>query len=85
MLGRTSSIDIPLFSGIITLKGGDTMEDESLSPDDKMEIMNLAWEMIKGYPGGGTTSEVQLERRTKLFDPAYKAIVETITEEGENS
>ena len=57
------------------------MEDEGLSPDDKIEAMNLAWEMIKGYPGGGTTSEAQLERRTKLFDQAYKAIVKTVFEE----
>ena len=57
------------------------MSNVSLLEEDRLESMNLAWEMIKSYPGGGATPEAQLERRTKLFDQAYKAIVKTVFED----
>jgi len=62
------------------------MPNESLLPEDKLEVMNLAWEMIKDYPSGtSTTPEGHLEKRTKLFDQAYKAIIKTVFEENQNS
>ena len=61
------------------------MGNESLSPEDRLEVMNLAWEMIKGASSmEDKTLESKIERTTKLFDQAYKAIAKTVFESVKN-
>ncbi len=57
------------------------MPNASLSPEDRLEVMNLAFEMIKESSSlEDKTLEAKLERKTKLFDQAYKAIAKTVFE-----
>lgn len=54
------------------------MAGVTLSQEDRLETMNLAWEMIKDYASQEGNAEAKLERKTKLFDQAYKAIIKTV-------
>lgn len=57
------------------------MPNASLSPEDRLEVMNLAFEMVKDASSvEDKTLEAKLERKSKLFDQAYKAIATTVFE-----
>lgn len=67
-------LDTTYFSGIIRTKGGDVMGEQ-----ERIRILELAYEIteLKSPRKTGNITEASIKEWHKLFDQAYKAILQT--------